>query len=263
MNWNDYRSVMEQYAIKTDDMATEDAYFMATHMPFSQLEVYEGGQTSSKLTYKTEEQIFEELIYNPQNLHRMIIVRGNNGTGKSHLIRYMKAKLENSPSTIYNPNTEQIIFLRRLNNSVRGVFSQLLDQNVIKDQDVAEKMRRFVKSSESKDEASFKTEILFAYIAAVANDKTGSTYKAIDCRNIAQYLSDSRVQDYLMRDDGAISRCYRVITTPSDQVLKETQIFTTDDFGSKDAKKVNRTVKRDGNPDAQDLSLMTMMKSKS
>ena len=162
MNWDRYRSVMEQYAIKTDDMATEDAYFMATHMPFAQLEVYEGGQTTAKPSYKTESQIFNELIYNPNNLHRMIIVRGNNGTGKSHLIRYMKAKLENSPSTIYDPKTEQIIFLRRLNNSVRGVFSQLLDQDVIKDQDVAEKMRRFVKSSESKDEASFKTEILFA-----------------------------------------------------------------------------------------------------
>lgn len=253
MNWDRYRSVMEQYAIKTDDMATEDAYFMATHMPFAQLEVYEGGQTTAKPSYKTESQIFDELICNPNNLHRMIIVRGNNGTGKSHLIRYMKAKLENSPSTIYNPKTEQIIFLRRLNNSVRGVFSQLLDQDVIRDQDVAEKMRRFVKSSESKDEASFKTEILFAYIAAVANDKSNTVYKAVDCRNIAQYLSDSRVQDHLMREDGAISRCYRVITTPSDQVLKETRIFTEDDFGSKEAKKVNRTVKRDGNPDAQDF----------
>ena len=34
MKWDQYRSVMEQHVIKTDDMATEDAYFMATHMPF-------------------------------------------------------------------------------------------------------------------------------------------------------------------------------------------------------------------------------------
>ena len=39
MSWKQYSSVMERYAIKTDDMATEDAYFMATHMPFAQLEV--------------------------------------------------------------------------------------------------------------------------------------------------------------------------------------------------------------------------------
>lgn len=40
MNWDQYKSVMERDAIKTDDMATEDTYFMATHMPFSQLAVY-------------------------------------------------------------------------------------------------------------------------------------------------------------------------------------------------------------------------------
>lgn len=43
MKWEQYRSVMERYAIKTDDMATEDAYFMSTHMPFSSLELFRGG----------------------------------------------------------------------------------------------------------------------------------------------------------------------------------------------------------------------------
>ena len=45
MKWEQYRSVMERYAIKTDDMATEDAYFMSTHMPFSALELFRGGYT--------------------------------------------------------------------------------------------------------------------------------------------------------------------------------------------------------------------------
>ena len=43
MKGEQYRSVMEKYAIKTDDMATEDAYFMSTHMPFSSLELFRGG----------------------------------------------------------------------------------------------------------------------------------------------------------------------------------------------------------------------------
>jgi len=253
MIWDQYRNTMEKYAIKIDDMASEDAYFMATHMPFSQLEVYEGGQISTPPSLMTEDMVFDQLIYNPDNLHRVIIVRGNNGTGKSHLIRYLRAKLANSPTIICDPQKEEVVFLRRLNNSVRGAFSQLLEQNVIKDTELADKLRKFVTSSASKDEASFKTEIFFAYIAAVINDRSNQYYKAVDCRNIAQYLSDGRVQDFLMRDDGAISRCYRVITAPSNQVLKDERIFTEDDFGSKEAKKVNRAVKKDGNPDAQDF----------
>lgn len=45
----------------------------------------------------TEDEVFERLIYNPDNEHRMIIVRGNHGTGKSHLIRFLKGKFERSP----------------------------------------------------------------------------------------------------------------------------------------------------------------------
>lgn len=251
MSWEQYRSAMERYAIKTDDMATEDAYFMATHMPFSQLEVYQGGRTSSAPKLMSEDEVFDNLICNPNNEHRMIIVRGNNGTGKSHLIRYLKAKLENSPATVYNPATEQLIFLRRLNNSIRGAFSQLIEEKVIKDPDVEEKMRKFVASSDSKDEAAFKTDILFSYIAAVSNDQTGETYKPVICRDIASYLSDSRVREHLLREGGAISRCYSLITAPSNQVLKDTTVFTEDDFN---VSKIIRAVLKQGDPQASDFA---------
>lgn len=251
MSWEQYRSVMERYAIKTDDMATEDAYFMATHVPFSQLEVYYGGRTSTTPKLLSEEKVFEDIICNPNNEHRMVIVRGNNGTGKSHLIRYLHAKLVKSPSTVYDSTKEQLIFLRRLNNSVRGAFSQLIEQHVIKDSDIEEKLRKFVSSSDSKDEAAFKTDILFSYVAAVSNDQSGDTYKPVICRDIASYLSDSRVREYLLREGGAISRCYNVITAPSNQVLKESTIFSEDDFN---VSKIIRAVIKQGDPQAADFA---------
>ncbi|MBQ8514246.1 MAG: hypothetical protein IJ496_02510 [Ruminococcus sp.] len=255
MSWEQYRSVMERYAIKTDDMATEDAYFIATHMPFSQLDVYLGGKTESAPKHMTEEEIFDNLVYNPRNAHRLIIVRGDNGTGKSHLIRYLKARLENSASTVYDPAKEQLIFLRRLNNSVRGVFSQLLEQQVIRDPEVEEKLRRFVRSSDSRDEASFKTEILFAYVAAVSNDLSGSVYKPVICRDIASYLSDSRVREHLLREDGAVARCYNIITAPSNQVLKDTKVFSPTDFLDERGKSsIIKAVKRQGDPQASDFA---------
>lgn len=255
MSWEQYRSIMERYAIKTDDMATEDAYFLATHMPFAQLEVYLGGRTSSSPKLFSEDEVFDNLVCNPNNDHRMIIVRGDNGTGKSHLIRYLKAKMQNSPSTIYNPDKEQLIFLRRLNNSVRGVFQQLVDQKVIKDPDVEAKLIKFINSSDSKDEAAFKTDILFAYVAAVSNDVSGEMYKAVECRDIASYLSDSRVREYLLREDGAIARCYNVITAPSNQVLKDTTVFSVDDFLDKRGKtSIIREVKKQGDPQASDFA---------
>ena len=251
MKWEQCKSVMEHHAIKTDDMATEDAYFMATHMPFSHLAVYEGGRTQNAPTMYSEEEVFSRLICNPDNEHRLIIVRGDNGTGKSHLIRFLKSRLENSPSTVYNPATEQLIFLRRLNNSVRGVFSQLIEQDVIKDEAVCQKIKKFIDSSDSKDEASFLTDILYSYIAAVSNDQSGDTYKPVICRDISSYLSDSRVKEHLLREGGAISRCYTVITAPSSQVLKTTEVFTEEDF---DVRKIIQAVIRQGDPQASDFA---------
>lgn len=251
MSWKQYSSVMERYAIKTDDMATEDAYFMATHMPFAQLEVYRGGKTTATPKMMSETEVFDNLVYNPDNEHRMIIVRGDNGTGKSHLIRYLKAKLEHSPATVYNPANEQLIFLRRLNNSVRGAFSQLIEQEVIKDPEVEKKLKKFVASSEAKDEETFKTDILYSYIAAVKSDKSQETYKAAICQNIASFLADSRVTEHLLSEGGAISRCYTVITAPSDQVLKDNTIFSADDFN---VKKILREVYKQGDPLAQDFA---------
>lgn len=257
MKWEQYRSTMERYAIKTDDMATEDAYFMATHMPFSSLELfyggyYEEGKMPAPSKLLSEDEVFDQLIYNPDNEHRMITVRGGHGTGKSHLIRYLKGKFERSPSTVYNPAKEQLIFLRRLNNSVRGAFSQLLEQEAIRDPDVAEKLRKFVASSESKDEDAFKIEILYAYIAAVQSDKSGEIYKPVQCRDIASYLADSRVREYLLRKGGAISKCYNVITAPSNQLLQDTTIFTDEDFN---VSKILRAVMRQGDPQACGMAM--------
>ena len=256
MKWEQYRSVMERYAIKTDDMATEDAYFMSTHMPFASLELfrggyYEEGKMPAPAKRLTEDEVFDRLIYNPDNEHRMIIIRGDHGTGKSHLIRYLKGKFEKSPATVYNPATEQLIFLRRLNNSVRGAFSQLMEQDAIKDPDIAEKIRKFVASSNAKDEESFKTEILYAYIAAVRSDASGETYKPVFCRDIASYLADSRVSEYLLREGGAIARCYNVITAPSNQILQDTTIFTNEDFN---VSKIIREVMKQGDPQASSFA---------
>ena len=39
MNWLLASATMEKSAIKTDVIASEDAYFMATHVPFANLEI--------------------------------------------------------------------------------------------------------------------------------------------------------------------------------------------------------------------------------
>ena len=251
MSWKRYRTSMENDVIKVDNIGAEDKYFLATHMPFTELEVYQG-DTMGSATIMDEDKIFHDLVCNEENQHRLVVVRGDNGTGKSHLIRYFYDKFIHSSSIYYNPDTEQVIFLRRLNNSVRGVFAQLLDQKAIRDPEIEQRLRRFVDSSSSTaDETAFKTDILYSYISAVRGDGSGKVYSSTICRDIASFLGDSRVTEYLLREDGPISRCYQVITAPSDQVMTANTIFSVEDF---DAKRLLKPVIKQGDPQAMDFA---------
>ena len=55
MNWIDCSDRMDQYVIKKDGTAVDNEYFMATHVPFRELEFIEFGDTDSKPINLTEE----------------------------------------------------------------------------------------------------------------------------------------------------------------------------------------------------------------
>lgn len=229
INWNAYRERMESI-IKVDDMTIEDSVFMATHMPISNVEIIRGGNhTAESYCTMTEDEVYNNFVVNTQNEHRLIIVRGDAGTGKSHLIRFLKNRFEND-TTNYNSETEQIVFLRRMNNSIKGAFQQLLDEHIIKNEAFCEKIRKFINAADSKDEGEFKTEILHSFVALVKNDTSKAYYKPGTCMDCAQFLLDKRVTEHLLRTDGAIDRCYRAITSTSNTTLDYDTFFTKDDF---------------------------------
>lgn len=55
------------------------------------------------------------------------------------------------------------------------------------------------------------------------------------------------MSEYLLREGGAISKCYNVITAPSNQILQDTTIFTDEDFN---VSKIIRAVMKQGDPQA-------------
>lgn len=234
VKWNDIRwdcilDTMENNVIKIDVTASEDAYFMATHMPFDNLEVSRGGRMDSESQKMSEEKIYRELIVNPDNRHRLIIVRGMNGTGKSHLVRWLKARFENDEEN-YNPDSEKIVFIRRLGNTIRGAIAQLLNEDVILDEEIINKFRDFISKTESQDEDTFKSTIFYAFVNKVQNDNSSNEYSAAECKDLAQFLLDKRIMAHLMREGGAISRCYNAIVKPSGTVFRGEAIFEKSDF---------------------------------
>ena len=192
----------------------------------------------------TEEDIYHNCFAANSNHHQMIMVRGTNGTGKSHLICWLYNRLIFDREH-YDPEKEKVVFLRRLRNTSRGAIQQMLEAGLIQDPELQEKFRKFVSMSLSQGEDEFKTTIYHTYITKVSTDSSKEYYKPARCKNIASFLSDSRVQEYFLREGGPIARCYRTITggvDPNDGTAKA--VFEASDF--KFPRELVRKIRADG-----------------
>lgn len=87
--------------------------FLASHTPLRNLQV-EPKITGSDVS----EESLAKLIIERRNRHLFIIVKGVNGSGKSHLIKWLDIRLNKI-------NNTKVIFIARHNASLRGVLEQL------------------------------------------------------------------------------------------------------------------------------------------
>ena len=231
MDWIGCSDRMDQFVIKKDGTAVDIDYFMATHVPFRDLEFIEYGDTEIKPVHLNEEQIYDGYIVNRANKHQMIIVRGTHGSGKSHLICWLHNRFV-SDTVNYNPDKEKVVFLRRLRNTVRGAVQQMLDEDIVRDKELKEKFEKFTASTESQTEEEFKVTIYGEYARKSQTDSTGKVFKPKVCKDIAAFLLDTRVQNYMMRPDGPVDRCYQKITAGATSVVSEDteKVFTEEDF---------------------------------
>ena len=231
MDWINCSDRMDQFVIKKDGTAVDIEYFMATHVPFRDLEFIDYGETDVKPDHLNEEQIYDKYIVNRANKHQMIIVRGTHGSGKSHLICWLHNRLVSDPVN-YNPDKEKVVFLRRLRNTVRGAVQQMLDEGIVRDKELKEKFEKFASSSTSQSQEEFKVTIYGEYARKSQTDNTSKVFKPKVCKDIAAFLLDTRVQDYMMRPDGPVNRCYQKITAGATSVVSEDteKVFTEEDF---------------------------------
>lgn len=248
MNWNQVLTRLENEIIKVDVMASSDADFMATHMPFQKLSVTTSGY--AHVAQMSEEEIYQKLIVNPQNIHRLMMIKGANGSGKSHLIRWFQSRLTSDKSA-YDPAKEKMVFIRRLGNTLRSAVAQLLEEGVVQDPQVKERMSKFVKAADSQDEAHFKSTIYYNFITEIENDSTSEIYSPAERRDLVAFLNDFRVKEVMLQETGPVSRCYAQIAKPMGVVFGGEAAFVASDFILE--RTIIRAIKNDGASEARRL----------
>ena len=98
--------------IQTEATTTARGDFLMTHAPIEKIYL-------NKTDTISEEVLFQNyLLKNPEK-HKLIMVQGGNGTGKSHLIRWLKEKYQDAVDPEKEASTLKI--------NLKGLFVLILN----------------------------------------------------------------------------------------------------------------------------------------
>lgn len=214
---------------RADSITTSQADFLSTHVSLKRLQLltkFELQPTSA--TEATEEDVFEQIIMNPNNHHQFVVVYGQSGTGKSHLIRWFEARFRQE-----KPSNEVCLFIRRSDNTLKGTIRQLLKAPEVKNIANKDVFDRLARAAGNEDAAHLKGSIYHAFINEVENDEGALSIvlSSVKRKRLAAFLSSEAIRTKMMAPDGPIERIYSKIDEGRSLVDRDTIAqFLPEDF---------------------------------
>lgn len=201
--------------IRPDVMHNSLGDFLATHVPMKKLYVTEhltdqaGVPELDKKSPKTEEEVYE-LFMGEKEEDQFVLVIGDSGAGKSHLIRWMNTMLE-----IRKPDNEVVLPIRRADNTLKGTIKQLIELPEVRELPDKELYKKLASATTTVPEKELKETLYYQFVIQITNDdgKAGDTdgdrkISNVDRKHLIALLQNSLFKARLMEDDGPIDRIY-------------------------------------------------------
>ena len=212
--------------LNVDSINSSQADFLSTHVPFREITV-----TNDLSGTPISERISEEDIFNKYfedsskyNQHQLIVVDGSSGSGKSHFIRWIEAKL--SANEIKN---DVVLMIRRSDNTLKGTIKQFLNIEEVKSIRNKDIYERLVKANQNVSEQKFKFEIYHKFLVEIADDDE-SVLSNSDRKNFRELLSSSEFEERMLMPGGPIDRIYSKIVDNNELGEDVLALFNIDDF---------------------------------
>jgi len=211
--------------IRIDTVTSTQADFLATHVPVNNMHIRKKWDSKSDQVM-SEEQVFNKYVLNSENNHQFIIVIGSSGAGKSHLIRWFAARLEQSV-----PEDEVVLFVRRSDNSLKGTIKQLLELPEVVNIPNKAVYDRLVRATSTIDNKKLKDMIYQNFIVEMKNDENDEILSNNEKKRLVQLLQYEQFQLNLMREEGAIDRIYQKVAENEMGTSRDVlALFETVDF---------------------------------
>lgn len=211
--------------IRIDTVTSTQADFLATHVPVNNIHVKKKWDSKSDKVM-SEEQVYNKYVLNTENNHQFIIVIGSSGAGKSHLIRWFAARLDQSI-----PENEVVLFVRRSDNSLKGTIKQLLELPEVANIPNKAVYDRLVRATSTIDNKKLKDMIYQNFIVEIKNDENDELLSNNEKKRLVEFLQYEQFQNRLMREEGAIDRIYQKVAENDNSDNRDVMaLFETEDF---------------------------------
>ena len=224
--------------LRPDVMHNSQGDFLATHVPMKKLYVTEHLTDHAEIPEqdkkhpKNEEEIYAQFMEGKEN-DQFVLVIGDSGTGKSHLIRWIDTVLK-----IRKPDNEIVLPIRRADNTLKGTIKQLIELPEVKNLPNKELYKKLASATTTVPESELKETIYYQFIIQITNDngKAGDEngerkISNVDRKHLIALLQNALFKERLMDDEGPIDRIYsKFAENKSSDINDEVAEFNQEDF---------------------------------
>ena len=217
MNKNEIKKRLSE-VVRTDAKIASRSDFLATHVPFDNLEFVSSGRTEHTSFTIDEESFLKERIIDQRNHHNFLVVKGSHGSGKSHFIRWLKERYENEIDT----SKEEIIFIERTQSTLKDALEQMSANKVLKNTSGIEEVEKMIEASQNLENQGLKIQLALQLAYLAKNDERESInlndrYR----RNVYEFLTDSNIQEVLSNSEGPLDRIQNRLVPDKNNTRKD------------------------------------------
>lgn len=186
--------------------SVDRATFLATHMPLHNLEYQ---HELRQIADRGEEAFLRELQRcAAEDLHAFVVVQGIPGTGKSHLIRWLKERY----LTQENQQRECVLFIERAQSSLSGTLEQIIRSDVFDEATMREQLEKLQGARMALSQDALADTLLDQLRIACTEDSSVELPRWLtNGDSLILFLLDYRVREELKKPGGPIDRLVRFL----------------------------------------------------